>query len=407
MSVEAAADSRLAVPAAMSYPLPVSTPDHPVNLRPYDAAWPARYERERAAIVRALGNLVDGGALDGIEHVGSTAVPGLSAKPCIDILARVHPYPPTSERVAALEAAGFAHHGENGLPGRTYFTKGPHEVHLHVVGFDSEHWQRHLLFRDYLRVEPDALRRYQALKERLAATFADRRDAYQDGKSDLIARLDREALAWHLGVTGFGPVRFAAGELAALTDADVPWAVASGWALDLFLGAPSRYHEDLDVEVAFADQLALQRALRARGWRLDQVVEGGVYAPWPDGESVRAGVHQVHGRKDGAFLDVLFAPHDGGAWVYRRDTRVTLARSRAIRRDVATGVPYLAPEAVLLFKSRSSAAGHERPVPRPKDDEDFARVLPRLEGEQRVWLLEALRQVHGEHPWIERLGATV
>lgn len=377
-----------------------------MNLRPYDPAWPARYERERAAIVGALGHLVDGGALDGIEHVGSTAVPGLSAKPCIDILARVHPYPPTARQVAALEAAGFAHHGENGLPGRTYFTKGPHDVHLHVVGFDSEHWQRHLLFRDYLRAEPDALRRYQALKERLAATFPDRRDAYQDGKSDLIAQLDQEALAWHLRVTGFAPVRFAAGELAALTEAGVPWAVASGWALDLFLGAPSRYHEDLDVELAFADQAALQRALRAGGWRLDQVVEGGIYAPWPDGDAVRAGVHQVHGRKNGAFLDVLFAPHAGGAWVYRRDDRVSLPLGRAVLRSEADGVPYLAPEAVLLFKSRSSQGGRERPVPRPKDDDDFARVLPRLDGEQRTWLLGALRVVHGEHPWMGMLSGT-
>lgn len=390
----------------MSYPLPVSTPRHPVDLRPYDPAWPARYERERAAIVGALGDLVDGGALDGIEHVGSTAVPGLSAKPCIDILARVHPYPPAAEQVTALESAGFAHHGENGLPGRTYFTKGPHEVHLHVVGFDSEHWQRHLLFRDYLRAAPDARGRYQALKERLAATFPDRREAYQDGKSDLIAELDREALAWHLRVTGFGPVRFAADELAALTEAGVAWAVASGWALDLFLGAPSRYHEDLDVEVAFADQAALQHALRARGWRLDQVVEGGTYAPWPDREPVRAGVHQVHGRKDGAFLDVLFAPHAEGAWVYRRDGRVTLRLGRAILRSEAAGVPYLAPEAVLLFKSRSSQGGRERPVPRPKDDDDFARVLPRLDGEQRRWLLEALRVLHVEHPWMGMLSGT-
>ncbi len=380
--------------------------NHPVDIRPYDPTWPERFEHERAAIVSALGDLVDGGALDGIEHVGSTAVPELSAKPCIDIMARVHPYPPSAEHVAALERIGYTHHGENGLPGRTYFTKGPHDVHLHVVGFDAEHWQRHLLFRDYLRAEAGARGRYQALKERLAREFRDRRDAYQNGKSDLIEELDREALAWHLRVTGFGPVRFAAGELSELTDTGVPWMVASGWALDLFLGAPTRYHEDLDVEVAFADQHAVQSALAGRGWRLDQVVEGGTYAPWPEGEKVLGGVHQVHGRKGGAFLDVLFAPHDGGRWVYRRDARVTLPLSRAIRRDDASGVPYLAPEAVLLFKSRSSAGGQERPVPRPKDDDDFAKVLPRLNDGQRAWLIEALRLVHGEHPWIERLGVT-
>ncbi|MFO7543961.1 MAG: GrpB family protein [Trueperaceae bacterium] len=391
----------------------MSAPGHPIDLRPYDPAWPARYERERAAIAAALGALVDGGALDGIEHVGSTSVPGLAAKPCIDIMARVHPYPPAAERVAALEAIGFTHHGENGLPGRTYFTKGPHEVHLHVVGFDSEHWQRHLLFRDYLRANVDARDRYQARKVDLAKRFGNDRDAYQNGKSGLIEDLGRRAEAWHLRTIGFAPVRFAARELAGLDGpGGVRWAIASGWALDLFLGAPSRFHEDLDVEIARADQLAVQKALLQRGWRLDQVVEGGVYAPWPEGEAVRDGVHQVHGRRDGAFVDLLLAPRTAEAWAYRRDESVTLPLRRAIRttdersggnEDVPTGIPYLAPEAVLLFKSRSSRGGMERPEPRAKDAFDFERVLPRLASEQRAWLSAALERVHGGHPWIERL----
>lgn len=384
-----------------------------MNLMPYDPAWPVRYERERTAIAGALGSLVDGGVLDGIEHVGSTAVPGLAAKACIDVMARVHPYPPAAEHVEALESIGFTHHGENGLPGRIYFTRGPHEVHLHVVGFDSEHWQRHLLFRDYLRANAGARERYQALKVDLADRFGHDRGAYQDGKNDLIAELDRLALAWHLRTTGFAPVRFAAEELAALDGpGGVRWAIASGWALDLFLGTPSRYHDDLDVEIARADQVAVQRELLRRGWRLDQVVEGGVYAPWPEAEVVRDGVHQVHGRRDGRFVDLLLAPRTEDAWAYRRDERVTLPLARAIRTTdgsggehaaMPSGVPYLAPEVVLLFKSRSNRGGKERREPRPKDTSDFERVLPHLQPDQRSWLSEALERVHGEHPWIARL----
>jgi hypothetical protein len=192
----------------------------------------------------------------------------------------------------------------------------------------------------------------------------------------------------------------------------VRWAIASGWALDLFLGTPSRYHDDLDVEIARADQVAVQKALLRRGWRLDQVVEGGVYAPWPEGEVVRDGVHQVHGRRDEAFVDVLLAPRSGDAWAYRRDERVTLPLARAIRTTEGSGggnaavpgaIPYLAPEAVLLFKSRSGGGGKERPEPRPKDSADFERVLPHLQPGQRSWLTEALERVHGVHPWIERL----
>src|SRR5690606_18589765 len=285
-------------------------------------------------------------------------------------------------------------------------TRGPHEVHLHVVGFDSEHWQRHLLFRDYLRANASARERYQALKVDLADRFGHDRGAYQDGKNDLIAELEGLALAWHLRTTGFAPVRFVAEELAGLDGSGgVRWAIASGWALDLFLGTPSRYHEDLDVEISYRDQLAVQKALLRRGWRLDQVVEGGVYAPWPEGEVVRDGVHQVHGRREDAFVDVLLAPRNGDAWAYRRDERVTLPLARAIRttdgrgREHASapgGIPYLAPEAVLLFKSRSSAGGRERPVPRPKDTADFERVLPHLQPGQRAWLSEALERVHGE-----------
>lgn len=387
---------------------------------PYDPAWPGLFAAESARVRAALGNLVDGGALEELEHLGSTSVPGLVAKPTIDMMGRVHPYPPSPESSAALAAGGYTWRGEYGLPGRTYFTKGPHDYHLHLVGFESEHWERHLVFRDYLRAHPHARERYARLKLDLAELFRFDRPAYQDGKTDLIKELSREASTWHLQTTGFSPIERVASWLDGLPD-DGPWAVASGWALDLHHGTPSRYHDDVDVEIDHDRHALVQRHLLASGWRLDRVVEGGKYAPWTAGEPLAAGSHQVHARREagssgltgsgglsgsgGQFLDLLFAPRGAGSWRFRRDERVTLPLARAIlTATLPSGhsVKYLAPEVVLLFKSRSSQGGSED-APRAKDASDFARVAPVLGDEARAWLVAALRTVHGEHPWVEEL----
>jgi GrpB-like predicted nucleotidyltransferase (UPF0157 family) len=377
----------------------------PVVLKPYDPAWPAAFEAECRQIWPVLGKLVDGGILEDLAHMGSTSVPGLVAKPTIDIMGRVHPYPPSAESIKALEGLGFTHHGEYGLPGRTYFTKGRHAVHLHLVSFESGHWERHLVFRDYLRANASARERYAELKVDLAARFHDDRRAYQAGKTELITGLVHEAFAWHVGTTGFAPLERLHDAPAGLPD-DGSWVVSSGWALDLHLGHPSRYHDDVDVEVDAGRQTDVQRVLLDGGWRLDQVIDGGHYAAWPSGERLRPGTHQVHARKGGEFIDLLFARRSPGTWHYRRDERVTLPLARAVRRARLPGgavVPYLAPEAVLLFKSRSSRGEEGEAGPRAKDDGDFARVLPRLDEPAREWLAAALRLVHGEHPWLEAL----
>ncbi len=376
----------------------------PVEVVAYDPTWVELYADEEARVRAALGDLVDGGALEELEHVGSTSVPGLTAKPTIDIMGRIHPYPPSDESIAAIEALGYTWRGEYGLPGRTYFTKGPHDYHLHLVGFDSEHWERHRVFRDYLRASESACRRYAALKVDLAERFRFDRPAYQDGKTELIHALYDEAVEWHVRTTGFTPVERLAAWLEGLPT-DGLWAVSSGWALDLHMGAPSRYHDDLDVEVDRGRQAVVQQHLSEQGWRLDQVVESGMYAPWPTSVPMAAASHQAHARRDGEFVDLLLAPRDGGLWRYRRDERVTLPLERAIptaRLPSGRVVPYLAPEAVLLFKGRSSLGGSED-GPRRKDAADFARVLPALDGQAREWLAAALRTVHGVHPWIGEL----
>ena len=151
----------------------------------YDSSWPARYERERASIVAALGDVMEGVA--GIEHVGSTAVPGLAAKPIIDIMVGVRELPVGERCIQPLESLGYEYRGDAGIPGRYYFRKGnPRSHHLHMVQHGTEFWQRHLLFRDLLRERPAVAQEYAALKKELAVQYRTDRLAYTEAKTPFI-----------------------------------------------------------------------------------------------------------------------------------------------------------------------------------------------------------------------------
>lgn len=162
----------------------------------YDPAWPETFAGISRVVAAALGPL----ALS-IEHVGSTAVPGLGAKPIIDldvVIESPHVLPLVVE---ALRALGYSHEGNGGIPGREAFGRGGAAVpadgsgrawpahHLYVCPSDSEELRRHLRFRDYLRSHPDSAARYDALKRDLAHRHADDIDAYVAGKSAFVERI--------------------------------------------------------------------------------------------------------------------------------------------------------------------------------------------------------------------------
>ena len=150
----------------------------------YDPSWPARYERERASIVEALGDVMKGVA--GIEHVGSTAVPGLAAKAIIDIMVGIRELPVGERCVQPLESLGYEYRGDAG-PGRYYFRKGnPRSHQLHMDEHGSEFWQRHILFRDLLRKRPAVALEYAALKKELAVRYRTDRIAYMEAKTPFI-----------------------------------------------------------------------------------------------------------------------------------------------------------------------------------------------------------------------------
>ena len=165
-----------------------------VQVVPYDPSWPSRYRQEAALLREALGD-----CLVEIHHIGSTSVPGLWAKPIIDILPVVTAVEEADRRRAALETLGYEYLGEFGIPGRRYLRKGgDHRTHqVHLFGRESrDEIRRHLAVPAYLRCHPDAARDYAQLKRRLARRFPRDMDGYCDGKDAFVKALERAALDW-------------------------------------------------------------------------------------------------------------------------------------------------------------------------------------------------------------------
>lgn len=130
-----------------------------------------------------------------IEHIGSTSVPGLCAKPIVDIAVGVRKLELTDEQIAAMERLGYEYLGEYGLPGRLFFRKGEPRTHnVHVVEHGGEHWERQLVFRDALRADPEERQRYDELKRRLAAA-GHPREAYTELKTPFIRGVEARARA--------------------------------------------------------------------------------------------------------------------------------------------------------------------------------------------------------------------
>jgi len=156
----------------------------------YDLAWPTRFNEEKARILVALDGAMEG--VVAIEHVGSTAVPGLAAKPIIDMMIGVHDLSAGERAVEPMASLGYEYLGENGIPDRLYFRKGnPRTHHVHMVRHGGEFWERHVLFRDLLRERPDIAARYGVLKKDLAIKHRTQRLEYTEAKSPFI----EEALA--------------------------------------------------------------------------------------------------------------------------------------------------------------------------------------------------------------------
>jgi GrpB-like predicted nucleotidyltransferase (UPF0157 family) len=151
----------------------------------YDSAWPKLYAAE---VARLQPFLLAQSVTLAFEHTGSTAVPGLVAKPVLDILAGRGSEQDRGLAIAALENGGYAFRGEQGILGRDFFRRGePRQYHLHLAAIGSPFWLDHRAFRDYLRANAEVAAAYGKLKTDLATRYPRDREAYINGKSDFVA----------------------------------------------------------------------------------------------------------------------------------------------------------------------------------------------------------------------------
>jgi GrpB-like predicted nucleotidyltransferase (UPF0157 family) len=162
----------------------------PIVLEEYDPRWPAEFER----LCKKIAGVLSESAV-AIEHVGSTAVPGLTAKAIIDLDVLLRSGDALAVAIERLTAIGYQHQGDLGVPGREAFRapSGAFPHHLCVCLPDRQEYARHIAFRDYLRRNPELARAYARLKRELAGKFAHDRDAYTRGKSEFVEEILRRA----------------------------------------------------------------------------------------------------------------------------------------------------------------------------------------------------------------------
>lgn len=175
-----------------------------VAIAPYDSRWPGSFRQEKENLQSCLPNDL----VRRIEHFGSTAVPGLAAKPIVDMLVEVTDLQATRDRIApVLESQGYDYFwrptfGDDGPPFYAWFIKrnpgtGARTHHIHMVEGDfAEHWDR-LFFRDYLIEQPAVAKEYEALKARLASASAQDRVAYTQGKTEFVVRVTEQAKRYY------------------------------------------------------------------------------------------------------------------------------------------------------------------------------------------------------------------
>ncbi len=165
-----------------------------VEVVPFQQSWKAGYLQVAERLKTILGDEVLS-----VHHIGSTSIPGMSAKPILDLLIVVRNIEKIDGHNGQMKASGYDAYGENGIPGRRFFVKerdGARISHVHIFAAEHPEIRRHLLFCDYLSAHPEEAAEYARLKENLASRFPDDIDRYIEGKHDFIQEIDRKASEW-------------------------------------------------------------------------------------------------------------------------------------------------------------------------------------------------------------------
>jgi GrpB-like predicted nucleotidyltransferase (UPF0157 family) len=163
-----------------------------VRLTDYREEWRSMFEEEAAFLLTVFGNEVIS-----FEHFGSTAVPGMKAKPVIDMMCIVKDISAIDSYNEKMEALGYDAAGDWGIEGRRLFRKGGEDRthHIHVYQSGNPQIERHLVFRDYLRARPDEAARYTRFKEELADKYESTKD-YSPAKKAFVSEMEKKALDW-------------------------------------------------------------------------------------------------------------------------------------------------------------------------------------------------------------------
>ncbi|MBK5115033.1 MAG: GrpB family protein [Candidatus Heimdallarchaeota archaeon] len=161
----------------------------PIILEKYNPKWPDFFLEERAKIEKALGHLIVK-----IEHIGSTAIPGMGGNPIIDILIGVQEKEDAEKCIPLLASIGYTFDPDRNedFPERKSLDKYAigAKIHLYIVDINSEYWVRHILFRDHLRANPEVAREYNKLKVELVKKYRYDREAYTKGKAKFIKKVE-------------------------------------------------------------------------------------------------------------------------------------------------------------------------------------------------------------------------
>jgi hypothetical protein len=171
------------------------------------------------------------------------------------------------------------------------------------------------------------------------------------------------------------------------------WFIAGGWAIDLFLGKTTREHDDIEIAIFRKDQIALQKYLS--DWNLRKAANGEL-SEWKKGEYLELPVHAVHCFNETAelsFIEVLLNESENGEWQFRRNRQITKPLFELYLTN-DSGIKYLCPEVVLLYKSKN---------PRAKDEKDFRAVGGHLSAKSKKWLKDALLICARQHHWLQDL----
>lgn len=171
--------------------------DERIHIEEYNPEWVRQYEYEKERLCNALGDMILG-----IEHIGSTSIPGIWAKPIVDIMIGVKSLPLEKSQISKIIKLGYENLGEAGVSGRIYFRKRfPKAYNVHITQFGNSIWKNNILLRDFLRSNKDEAMKYPELKKIIISEGVNNLLEYSDRKADFISEILKKANEWHIRVS--------------------------------------------------------------------------------------------------------------------------------------------------------------------------------------------------------------